>query len=261
MPWFDRAVAGSDAKAAYRELAAAVQASGLVAALDAASGPFGLRRFIVRFDVRGGRARVSAVDSERLPAGGGPPAAFEARAAAVEAALTALHRGLSARFPFARGAAAFVRGAEGAPALSLRLEEDADLLRLSDLDTPAGPAHPCESPAYLAALGDWAGRMEPIRARWSVDRGGGGSFSEGRLHANERDAPAAALATWHPGQSRLEWLLESPAGEEAPMVEPELSADLAMAMDLVLYAAARLGCTGMFQGEDETGRVVFVGIQ
>lgn len=260
MPWFDRAVAGTDPKLAYRELAGVVERAGLVAALDAASGPFGLRRFVVRFELKSGRARVTRVDTERLPAGGGPPTALEARAAAIESALTEVHRALSARHPFTRGAAAFLRGADGVPELSLRLDDDADRLRLADLGPPPGESHPCEHPAYLAALGDWAARMEPLRASWQVHRGGGWSFGAGRLHRDARETPATAIARWHPTQWRWEWLLAVPAADEPPMVEPEFSADLAMAMDLALYAAARLGCGGVFQGEDDTGRVVFVGL-
>jgi hypothetical protein len=70
-----------------------------------------------------------------------------------------------------------------------------------------------------------------------------------------------ALGTWHAGQARFSWLLTDPAGEEAPFVEPDVWVDLSGATELACFAACRLGCTGVFQGELETGQQFFAGLR
>jgi predicted nicotinamide N-methyase len=67
-----------------------------------------------------------------------------------------------------------------------------------------------------------------------------------------------AMASWHAGQRRFEWLLDSPAGEEAPFVEPSFFLDLASAIELVCFAAVRIGAAGVVQGTLETGVTVFL---
>ena len=80
MSWFDRQAAG-DAEAFFRRLSAALDAAGVVSAMDTACGPYGLRRFVARAEVREGRVKLGPVDSLPLPKGGGPPTAAAGAAA------------------------------------------------------------------------------------------------------------------------------------------------------------------------------------
>lgn len=260
MPWFDRHVADGDEDAALTALDRAVARSRLVELLLTASGPYGLRRFGVRFELRGGRARIAGLETAPLPRGGGPPAAnaFDAHARMLEGALDALHRALPAPFAFDRGVAGFVRDADGRPTLSLRFDEDADAFRLAELPMPRGEPHPLEDPAFVRALAAWDARTAPLRARWTVARDDW-SLTNGVLVSDGLRGRAVAIATWT--DARFTWCLDRPAADEAPFVEPELDVPLADAGTLALFAATRLGCVGMFQGALEAGGVLFAGLK
>lgn len=261
MSWFDRNRGELPIEEAWTRLGDVVEASGVGPALHAAAGPQGLRRFVVRFEVRAGKPRVTGLDAEPLPKGGGPPTAatFDAHVGAVEKALSRIHRGFPAPFVFDRGAIGFVRGDTDELDLSFRFDEDADALRLADLPMPTGQPSPVEDPRYVRALSAWEGRIGPVRARWLVPgRGEAWVLEDGRLTlagpGGERVLPAEPIARYWPRGNRFEWLVATPVGEEPPFVEPVLTVAMNAAMELAVFAAARLKRVGVFQGEIEGGR-------
>lgn len=261
MAWFDRHLADSDVDRALDALDAAVRRSGLGEALARASGPHGLRRFVVRFELRGGRARIVGLDAPQLPRGGGPPSAMDVGARALEDTLASLARGLPAPFRFERGAAGFVRNAEGfgEPVLLLRFDEDADALGTQDLPLPRGEPWAPEDPAYLRALAAWDARMASVRTRWAVAPSGEDwSCEQGTLRRpGLPPLRVVPLATFQNGV--YTWLLDAPAGEEVPLVEPEVACALGTAMELAAFAATRLGCVGGFTGTTAEGVIFLAG--
>lgn len=270
MTWFDRNRGELSTEEAWQRLGAVVEQAGMSRALHVAAGLHGLRRFVVRFELRAGRPRVTGLESEPLPKGGGPPtpAAFDAGVSGVEAALARLHRGLPAPYTFDRGAVGVLRGDDAVLSLAFRFDEDADTYRLAELPLPTGAAYPLEDPAYAKALAAWEARIAPVRARWLVPgREEGWSLEGGRLDlrgpAGTRRIAAEPIASYWPRGNRFEWLLEKPAGEEAPFVEPVLTLELGAAMELAVFAAARLGRVGIFQGtlEGEREEQLFAGLK
>lgn len=265
MSWFDRCCGDDDPAEAWDRLNAAVTRSGVDAALAAAAGRRGLRCFVVRFELRGGRARVTELLSEPLRQGGGPPppAAFDQAVPAIEAGLAALRKALPPRFAFERGAVAFVRDGKGVVDLRFRFDEDADTFGLAEVKSPGGEPHPVEEPAYLRALRQWESGLARVRARWEVGRDDEPwRFTGGKLHVGgATPRPGEALATWTPKNERFEWLLGEPAGEEAPFVEPVLSLTLSEAVEVVALAAARRRDHSVFQGVIDDGTVVFVAVR
>lgn len=267
MAWFDRHLGEEDPRVAWERLGRVLDSTGLTPALDAASGPRGLRRFIVRFEVRGLAPRVVGLDADTLARGGGPPnpAAFDANIGAVEAALRALRTRLGA-WSFVRGAVGVVRDDTGELSLSFRFDEDVDDFGVADLHEPEGKGAPNEDPAYLKALGVWDARIAPIRARWLLPRADDAwTLEDGRLLVHGADGERAFLAepiaTWRAKDGLFAWMLDTPAGEEAPFVEPELTVEVNGAMELAVFAAARLGRVGLFQGELESGETLFAGLR
>jgi hypothetical protein len=259
MAWFDRHLGAEDPRAAWERLGKLVDAAGLPAAVDAASGPRGLRRYVVRFEVRGGAPRVVGLEGETLRGGGGPPtpAAFDANAAGVQSALATLRARLGP-WAFDRGAMGVVRHASGELELTFRFDEDAEELKLADLPQPEGQGTPTEDPAYLRALAAWESRITVVRGRWTVARATDTwSLAEGRLtltnDAGVRTQRAEPIATWSAENGLFTWLLAKPVADEAPFVEPELTLEIGGAMELAVFAAARMGCSGLFQGEIEGG--------
>lgn len=255
MAWFDRHRGARGVEEAREELDRALAGSGLLVVVDAASGPTGLRRYLVRFEDRAGRLRVTGLDAVQLPEGGGPPSApaFDANAAALERALESFRRALPPPFSFGRGALAVVRDDRGLE-LDLHFDEDADALTLGSLRKLKGRSTPVEDPGYLKALAAWESRIAPVRDRWILPRPGETwTLENGVLHiegpAGPRSLPAEPLARYTPKSGAFEWLLDAPAGEEAPFVEPELIVEPGQAMELAMFAAARLGRVGVFQGD------------
>lgn len=261
MAWFDQH-AGDDPRAFLQHLDELIAEAGVLDALALCAGPVGLRRFVVRAELREGRVRVVGLDAPCLARGGGPPSAFEAGASRLETALTELRRRLPRHQAFGRVAVGFVRdtGEGSQPELFFRFDDDGVGFGVHRLREPAGDCAPLEDPAYLRALADWASRLEEVRGNWQIARGDW-MFESGRLDDGERAAAATAIGTWHPTQGRFSWLLVTPAGEEGPFVEPDVFVDLAGATELACFAAARLGAAGVFQGTSEQGQQFFAALR
>ena len=265
MSWFDR-YAQDDVEAAMARLDVAIARARVVELLDEAAGPRGLRRYLVRVELRGAArpgagagARVTALEAEPLPQGGGPPdpARFDATAAALARACVAVRAALApARFD--RVALGFVRDGFGERAVSVRLDEDADATSLADLPVPRGAAWLPEDPAYVRALAQWDARIAPVRAGWVVAPAGEAwTLDDGRLLRPGLAPVAAAPLALLEGDT-FRWLAP-PLGEEAPLRAETLEVPLAVAAELVLLAAARAGHRGVFQGATDTG-VLFAGL-
>lgn len=270
MSWFDRSRGEMPAAEAWERLGEAVEKAGLAAILHEAAGLYGLRRFIVRFELRAGRPRVTGLESTPLPKGGGPPepAAFAANVNAVEAGLATLKRALPPGFTFDRGAMAFIRGGPEDIQLLFRFDSDADAYTIAELPVPMGEANPVEDPDYQKALAAWENRIAPVRERWLVPRAGETwSIANDLLtiHGPDGDRVIGAdpIALYWPRGHRFEWLVAKPVGDEAPFVEPVLTLEQGGAMELAVFAAARMKHVGVFQAEieGEKGEVLFAALR
>ncbi|MDP2315594.1 MAG: hypothetical protein Q8P41_22030 [Pseudomonadota bacterium] len=270
MSWFDRNRGDEPADEAWARLGSVVEQAHIAPAIHAASGLSGLRRYVLRFQLRGVRVRVTGVESEPLPKGGGPPepGAFAANVGAVEAALGVLARRFPRPFTFERGAIGVVRGGDPEIGLSFRFDEDADAFTLAELDHPAGEPNPTEDPRYAKALSAWESRIAPVRARWLVPgREDTWTLDGVRLTitgpAGNRVLGADPIARFWPKGNRFEWLVETPVGEEPPFVEPILTVTMGGAMELAVFAAVRMKRVGVFQAEmaDERGEILFAALR
>ncbi len=253
MSWFDRCRGEEAVEEAYARLAGLLETSGVNEVLARACGRPGLRRFVLRFEVRGGRVRFDPPDAAVLAEGGGPPPAFDP--AALEAALLRLRGGLRRPWGFDRGALGVVRDGDGPVDLRVRFDEDTPELTLASLRMPAGDPHPLDHPAYVRAVQDWSARMGALT--WMAPTGDWG-WADG-LVVDGTPVAAERIGVWRNGH--FDWMLDEPAGEEAPLCEPSLDVSLAEAAELVALAAARLGCRAVFRGQTDRGETVFGGVR
>lgn len=280
MGWFVRNVGDGDRGAAAAALEQAVDDCGLVDALDRAAGRGGLRRFLLQFVRRGDRVRLNSLDAEALPSGGPPdPTTFEARAASLERVVEDLRRRLPPGFDFDKLYVGFVRNQPGVVAggpapttgldVTLRFDEDTDGFGLSALPMPKGKGSPVETAAYQRALGQWSSQIVAVQQGW-IQPGEGEDWSlhgttlrVGRPGDQERRFVVETLATFVPHTGDFTWVLDRVAGEEAPFREKEMRLELERALELVMFAAARLGHKGIFQGEAEepAGLLIFAGLR
>lgn len=269
MAWFDRYRGDLEPRAAFDVLTAAWGRSGLEPILERLCGAPGLRRFVLRFEDTPRGFRVTSLESEQVKAGGGPPPPQAADTALpeVERGLAALRATLPAPFRFERGAIGLVRDSEGPLDVTIRLDEDGDAFRLSQLRAPRGPGVPVDDPGYLTALNAWSERVNRVRSGWKMcGRGQTFQLEGSRLSVAGEGASESllvtVLGTWDGRHDRFNWLVDAPVAAEAPFVEPELTLTLGQVTELVAFAAARLDAIGVFQGEtDPDGITVFAAIR
>ncbi len=253
MSWFDRCRGDEDAEEAHARLSKLIETSGVQDALVRACGRPGLRRFVVRFEVRGARVRFDPPDTEELAEGGGPPPAFDA--AALEGALLRMRGRLRRPWGFDRGAFGVVRDGDGEVSLTIRFDEDTPELTLGALRMPTGEPHPLDHPSWVRAVRDWASRMAALT--WMAPTGDWAW--EDALVVDGNPVAAELIAVWRNGH--YDWMLDAPVGDEPPLCEPRLDVSLAEAAELVALAAARRGCRAVFRGVSEEGETVFGGVK
>ncbi|HNC94810.1 MAG TPA: hypothetical protein PKY30_06485 [Myxococcota bacterium] len=249
MGWFDRQLAGRDPQALFTELAQLTRRLRATELIGKASGRFGLRRYIIRFERKLLRIRIVGVETEQLRNGGPPdPASFDAHAARIEKMLEDFAAGLPSGYRLERGALGVLRDEGGPVLVSWRMDEDADNYGLFELRNPKGQGSPVEDQGYLRALELWAGKVAPVRSNW-VSSQESWTFEGGRLKVGtDRVWRAEPLATWVPHTGDYTWLVPEPVGDEAPFLHPTLVLEMRPALDLVAFAATRRGATGVFQG-------------
>ena len=73
MGWFERQLEGRAPEDVEKEHGRYLRAAGVDRAIDALNGPYGVRRYIIRFGENEGRVRVSDIEAVPLSCGGGPP--------------------------------------------------------------------------------------------------------------------------------------------------------------------------------------------
>ncbi len=280
MGWFLRQAGDHDRAQLTAALNTAVDDSGLLDALDHAAGRGGLRRFVIQFQHRGGRARLLSLDTEPL-ASGGPPdgTTFDARGPGLERVVEDLARRLPPGFEFERLHVGFVRdqlaatsGPSGGPTaspveVSLRFDEDCAGFSLGSLRQPQGKGSVVETAAYQRALGQWTQQMSEVQRGWIQPAPGEEWWLDGNtLHLGAeqgRRLIVEPIASFVPSTGDFTWLLERVAGPEEPFREREHRLELERVIELVLFAGARLGHRGVFQGEAEepAGVLFFAGVR
>lgn len=268
MSWFARNTGDADRRAAYQRLRQVVTELGLIKLLEDACGKRGLRRFILRFEARGATVRAAGLDSERLPNGGPPdPDAMARRMGDIERAMAKLRQRMPPPFDFERCALVVIRDDTGQLDLSFRFDEDAERLSLASVRKPIGEGVPVEDAQYLRALEEWSSRMLTLRGHWMIAPADATwSLENGVLSIQEpgasRRLAAEAIATWQMETGDFSWVTERRIGPEAPFGVSNQKLETARAAELAVFACARMGFTGIFQGGlEQPALVLLAGIK
>jgi len=233
-----------------------LRAAGVEAALNGLAGPFGCRRFVLRFEHRGGRVRLRGLDAHPLAWGGGPPPDDRTGQAtdALERVLSSLWTHMSTGPRWERGALAYIRDAEGRTQVFPFFDHDADRLALSELPVPGPPGHPLEDPSTLDLFALHGRDMARIHAAsraippdwdwWEVD-------DDVRLTLHYDDPPAPSrhqrchvLGTFETRFSRFSWQSKPIAGTLVFSSSP-FAATFDAAFEVGLLASAMLGAAWM----------------
>ncbi len=258
MSWFAQQTGGDTAAA--REQGRYLRAAGVARALDGLCGPFGVRRFVVRFRHRAGSVRVESIEAVPLQTGGGPPPADPrgTHLAALERALTALHRNMATGPRWDRGAIAVLRDAQGRTELIPAFEDDAEVVVLDDLRVPAGGGHPLESRDHQLDMERHAHDLGRVHQQthatvmdwdwWEVDDSGQLVVHWDGPPARMRSHPCTVLGTFEPRWSRWTWQTPTPLFPGPVWAAGHFPATLEAAMELGLLATARLRGQWLFVG-------------
>jgi len=264
MGWFDRQLDGREPEDLEDEVGRFARAAGVDRALMKICGPFGVRRFVIRFEFRGDRVVLTDLETHPLPYGGGPPdpRGAEEGIQPLEAAINRMHRNMTTGMPWNRGAVAVVRDAQDRVEMIPLFDDDADEAVLSDLGIPEGPGHPLEAYEYKEMIAAQEAGMEAVHAETSRRRG---SWSGWDITPDDQTLvldqsggtsrfSTRVLGTFHPRNSRFSWAPDEAMFEEDLYATRSFSATLDAVMELGMATTARLGASWLFLeriGENE----------
>ncbi len=239
-------------------------------AVEGLAGPFGLRRFVLLFELHGTRVRLTHVEAVGLSWGGGPPPPDPQgdRVAALENAVNALHRNMStgpARW--SRCAIGYVRDVDGRSQILPAFDDDVDNATLDRLPMPGPPGHPLEAPQTLDLLGRWEAGIDEVLGRtrsiapdwdeWEIN-------DDRELLLYYGDAPrrlrCRVLGVFWPKRSRFTWH-GGPVDVEAVFQQKSFSASWDAAAEVAMLATARLGADWLFaQSLEDSDRLLLAAV-
>ena len=265
MGWFERQAMGRSAQETEKEHARYIRAAMVPEALEALAGPWGVRRFLVRFAQQGALVRVGAIESMPLQWGGGPPPEDVTgdRRAGLAQALTRLHKNMAIGPRWERGVIGYLRSRDGQIQLMVLYDEDADMADLSKLPAPEPPGHPLEDPSYPALVAQHEPKMHQIHARTSMIGGDWDVWDlDGKrlvLHypRERRIHDCQVLGIQDTERGRFLWQTDAALFSEPAFADRAFPCDWNGANELCLLAAARLGADWLFVGDLGDGRVLF----
>ncbi|MAY81225.1 MAG: hypothetical protein CL930_10630 [Deltaproteobacteria bacterium] len=256
MGWFERQLNGREPEEFEKELGRYLRAAGVDKAFQRLCGPYGVRRFVIRFEKQGEQTRLTELETHALPFGGGPPdpRGAEEGIGALEIALDRLCRNMATGPEWTSGAVAVIRDAEDNIELLPLFDEDAANASLADLDVPGPPGHPLEGPEYKNRVASEEAGMAQIHAETSRRRGSWNGWSIGdddRVlvldHGNGVTRHKfQVLGTFHPDTGRYAWATNEPLFPDAVCEKESFSATLDAVMELGMLTTVRLGAQWLF---------------
>ncbi len=271
MGWFERHLDGREPEELETEIGRYLRAAGVDRALVQMCGPYGVRRFVIRYAEQDGRVVLTDMETHPLPFGGGPPDPRGAEEALqpLEAAVGRLHRNMMTNLPWNRGAVAVTRDAEDHMEIVPLFDDDSDGAQLSDLDMPGPPGHPLEGHEYRQMVAGNEAGMASVHAQTSKRRGSWKSWdvpeeNDALVLEHEGGATrhrARVLGTFHPSRNRFEWASEKTLFDEPVFSTPAFSITMDVLMELGFATTARLGADWLFiDAYNDKGDIVLISV-
>ncbi len=256
MSWFERNLKGRNPDELDKELGRFVRASGVDRALEQMCGPYGCRRFVIRYELQGSAVVLTELETHALPFGGGPPdpRGAEDGFQPLAAAVNRMHRNMGTSLPWKRGAVAVLRNADDRLDILPLFDDDADQASLADLDMPGPPGHPLEGPLYRDLVSANEAGMAAVHAETSRRRGSwtGWNISDDDSTLTLQHATGTSrfrvrvLGTFHTESGRFVWATDGALFDEPVYSTGSYSADMDAVMELGMATCSRLGATWLF---------------
>ena len=236
------------------------------------AGGFGVRRFIGYFTIARGKVLVQRIESVTLSHGGGPPSHDTADNRKLFGdVIMELHRNMSAKHAFRKGALGFVRDAEGQYSILPYFEEDIEHAKLDDLPIPK-KGHPADSIEYKNLRAKSQMQVQKIQAKtntvhqdwdqWSIANGQltlQYTYPMFQTHVHR----CQVISTFSMQSQTWTWQVEKPLQSEPIFVHHSFLFSLEGAMELGFICCAHLECDWLLIAEvegDESGLHLLVGV-
>ncbi len=161
MSWLENQVAQHGEKF-EEQLIQVLDLSGVYSTVFQLCGPFGVRRFILRFEYQVRGLTISELENLPLHYGGGSPtAATRDNLEQVRTSLAELHSKMSEWAPWKKGLLSIVRDCDNQIQVIPFFDEDCALISVEHLPMPP-QGHPLEGREYLQLQGSLQAQLEPV---------------------------------------------------------------------------------------------------
>ena len=237
-------------------LIAALEQAGLYTQIVEMCGPFGVRRFLLRFAVKGQRVELSEVETVPLHHGGGAPKGLDRdNIEALKRSLKVLWSDMSAWASWERGLLSVVRDCDNQLQVIPFFDEDADAITLEQVPIPQ-QGHPLEDRAYVHLKASLQAQLSPVVQNtqsisqdwqeWAID---GDMLT--LIYADEYEQSAErkrckVLATFDQ-HGTWTWQVAEPLFSEEVFCWEFFLCDWPAAIELGMVCVARLNGTWLFQ--------------
>ena len=143
-------------------LIASMHQSGVYDAVFALCGPFGVRRFMLRFATKGYSFEIREIETLPLQYGGGTPSASTpANLHQLKTALRNLQSHMGSWAPWHQGTLGVVRDCDNKMQVIPFFDEDVEGISVEHLPIPS-QGHPLEDRAYLKVKASVQAQLEPV---------------------------------------------------------------------------------------------------
>jgi len=252
-----------------------IRASGVDQAIEGLAGPYGVRRFVLFFEVRGESVRLVQLAAVNLAWGGGPPPPdpLGERVQALERTMGRLYRNMATGPRWTRCAMGYTRDVDGRSSIFPSFGDAVDSADLSSLPMPGPPGHPLETPETLNLLAQWDGPLTEVRGRTAVVSADWDDWEIKDdttlfLHydsAQESDQlrrlRCRVLATYAPRWSRFVWQIDPPIFKETIFATSTFSASWDAAAEICMLCVARMRASWLFaQPIDEHDKMLLAAV-
>ena len=267
MTWLENQIAQYGA-AFEEDIQRYMQSAGLYQSVHQLCGPFGVRRFIIRFQKKGTDIHIQALESIPLQYGGGaPPQQTREKIDEIKRSLQRLYNNMSGGPKWQSGCMGVIRDLDNNLQIVPFFDGDAEDISVEMLPLPA-QGHPLEGPEYLQLKASLAAQLEPIMHNtqaiahdwdfWEINDDTLSLVYMDETGQHIENKRCLVLSTYTQGE--WAWQVNEPLFEQEIFCWEYFISDWDSAMELGLVSAARLNASWLFYSvvDEQNQSMLFV---
>ena len=239
----------------------AMQRADVYDAIFTLCGPFGVRRFMLGFTMKGHSVDVTELETLPLQYGGGAPSSTGPETMQrVKLALNALRKDMQQWAPWSHGTLGVVRNCDNEMQVIPFFDDDIEGISVDNLPTPP-QGHPLEDRAYINVKASVQAQMEPVYlntmaishdwAEWAIDGDELRLLFQDDIETTVEKKRCKVLATFDES-GEWAWQVPEPLFSEEVFCWEYFLCDWDAAMELGMLSVARLNGTWLFYSSVST---------